>query len=113
HLVGQTTGVTAREARFERKPDYLFEARRRYLTKNLHPLHAAACDLAYAIGCCLNRIRCPITGRKDNVVPHELRDHIRHSVFVRGFRPPIVSNCAVTAASAPERTSYPPVKEAS
>jgi GT2 family glycosyltransferase len=96
HLVGKTTGVTDRSIGHPRAPDYYYAARRRFFTKNLSPLHAAACDLAFALGYSLYRIKCFITRRHPAVPSHLLRDHIRQSVFVKGFKPPVVANPALS-----------------
>ena len=95
HLVGKTTGVTDPDNVPSRKPNYYFEARRRYLTKNLHPFHAAACDLGFFLGSCIFYARRLFTGSEKNTPANMLCDHIRHSVFVRGFRPPTVVNPAL------------------
>jgi GT2 family glycosyltransferase len=100
HLVGKTTGVTDLSIARKRKPAYYFSARRRYLTKNLNPLHAAACDAGFVLGYCLHQLRCLLTFRENDSPSHTLRDHIRHSVFLRGFRPPNVANPALATANA-------------
>jgi GT2 family glycosyltransferase len=96
HLVGQTTGVTGAGARQKRTPDYYLVARRRYLTKHLHPLHAMACDAAFLAGGSLRRLRYAMTWRLKDLPPHDLMDHARHSVLFHGFRPPIVPNPSLT-----------------
>lgn len=95
HLAGQTTRVTDRSGIRARKPVYYYQARRRYLTKNLSPLHAAACDLAFAAGYSLYRLRCLVTNREPDFPSHVLRDQMRQSVFLKGFTPPIVENPAI------------------
>jgi N-acetylglucosaminyl-diphospho-decaprenol L-rhamnosyltransferase len=95
HLAGKTTRVTDRSAGRSRTPEYYYAARRRFLTKNLHPLHAAACDLAFAVGYLLHRLRCLVTRRHPEFPSHILRDHIGQSVFLKGFKPPIVANPAI------------------
>jgi hypothetical protein len=100
HLCGQTTGVTDRSVATRRTPAYYFTARRRYLTKNLHPLHAAACDFGFAAGYILHRLKCMITRQQAEFPSHILRDHIRQSVFWKGFKPPIVVNPATATFTA-------------
>ncbi len=95
HLVGKTTRVTDRSVGNPRTPEYYYAARRRFFTKNLHPLHAAACDLAFAVGNSLHQIRCFVTRRPTEFPSHLLRDHVRQSVFLKGFEPPIVPNPAL------------------
>ena len=93
HLVGQTTGVTKKNPK--RQPDYFFEARRRYFLKNHSPLYAAMADAGLIIGLTLWRLRVMLTGKDDSTAPHFLRDSIRHSVFLTGFKLKKVQNPAL------------------
>jgi hypothetical protein len=43
-----------------------------------------------------------ITGRPHEFPSHILRDHIRQSVFLKGFKPPVVPNPAMVAARTEE-----------
>lgn len=95
HLVGRTTGVTAKGAQSRRKPSYYYVARRRYLTKHLHPVRALSCDLAYLAGASVNRVRCLVTRQIKDLPRWGLIDHLRHSVLLNGFRPPVVQNPAL------------------
>jgi GT2 family glycosyltransferase len=92
HLVGQSTGVTSRPKRL---PAYVFEARRRYFLKNHGPLYAAMVDVCMISGLSLWRLRVLLTGKEDATAPHLLRDSIRHSVFLKGFRLTDVRNPAL------------------
>jgi N-acetylglucosaminyl-diphospho-decaprenol L-rhamnosyltransferase len=94
HLVGQTTGVTKRKPK--RQPPYLFEARRRYFLKNHRALYAAMADAGLIIGLALWRLRVMLTGKEDSTAPYLLRDSIRHSVFLTGFKLRDVQNPAMT-----------------
>lgn len=95
HFVAQTTGVERDRLNGKRIPSYYLEARRRYLTKHLSPVHACACDLAYVTGYVVNRARCMVT-RKRRVFPrYGLRDQLRESTLIRGFSPPVVRNPAL------------------
>ena len=99
HFIAQTTGVERDKKAGKRIPTYYLEARRRYLTKHLHPIHALACDVAFLAGRSLNRLRCFVTG-KDRVFPESgLIDHLSQSTIVRGFKPPLVGNPALQASS--------------
>src|SRR5262249_19543917 len=98
HLEGQTTGVTHKNV--QRRPPYLFEARRRYFLKNHGPLYAALADAGIILGLALWRLRV-ILGKPDSTPPHFLRDHIKHSVFLTGFKLRDVQNPAL-AAQKPE-----------
>ena len=111
HLVGKTTKVTDRSIGHPRTPGYYYAARRRFLTKNLHPLHAAACDLAFAAGYVLHRLKCLITRRDHEFPSHILRDHIGQSVFLKGFRPPTVPNPAMAAGVEPTATVQAPASD--
>lgn len=108
HLVGKTTKVTDRSIGNPRTPRYYYVARRRFLTKNLRPLHAAACDLAFAAGYLLHRLKCLITRRPVDFPSHALRDHISESVFLKGFRPPSVPNPAIVAGQELTATVHVP-----
>lgn len=92
HLVGQSTGVTARPKRL---PAYVFEARRRYFLKNFGPLRAALTDAGMLAGLALWRLRVRLTGKDDSTAPHLLGDSLRHSVFVKGFELNTVRNPAL------------------
>src|SRR3954463_6313605 len=108
HLVGKTTKVTDRSIGHPRTPGYYYAARRRFLTKNLHPLHAAACDLGFAAGYLLHRLKCLVMRRPVEFPSHALRDHIGESVFLKGFRPPTVSNPAIIAGQELTATVHVP-----
>jgi len=95
HLVGRTTGVTSK--RPKRQPAYVFEARRRYFLKNHGPIYAAIADTGLIAGATLWRLRVMLTGKQDPTPPHFLRDSIRHSVFVTGFKLRDVQNPALAA----------------
>jgi GT2 family glycosyltransferase len=95
HLVGQTTGIGNRKiGSHKRQPSYLFEARRRYFLKNYGPLQAALADAAVILGLALWRLRV-LFGKPDFTPPYLLRDSIRHSVFVTGFKLRDVPNPAL------------------
>jgi GT2 family glycosyltransferase len=108
HLVGKTTKVTDRSIGNPRTPRYYYVARRRFLTKNLHPLHAAACDLAFAAGYLLHRLKCLVTRRPVDFPSHALRDHLVESVFLKGFKPPRVPNPAIVAGQELTATVHVP-----
>ena len=93
HLVGQTTGVNKKKRK--RQPSYLFEARRRYFLKNYNPLYAAMADAGLIVGLALWRLRVILTRKEDSTAPFLLRDSIRHSVFVTGFKLRAVQNPAL------------------
>ncbi len=92
HLVGRSSGVTVKKPK--RQPAYAFQARRRYFLKNCGPLKAAMADIGQIIGLSLWRFR-NLLAKKDSTPPHYLRDCIRHSVFVSGFKLKDVGNPAL------------------
>lgn len=94
HLEGQTTGIT--HANLQRRPPYLFEARRRYFLKNHGGLYAALADAGIILGLALGRWRV-ILGKPGLTPPHFLSDQIKHSVFLTGFKLPEVQNPALSA----------------
>ncbi|HYE01618.1 MAG TPA: glycosyltransferase family 2 protein, partial [Phycisphaerales bacterium] len=83
HLIGQASGI-GRERR--RRPAYWFESRRRYWVKNHGVAGAAAADAVRIAGTALHRAGLKVRGRPNWMPPGFLRDLVRHSVFVRGFR---------------------------
>lgn len=93
HLVGQSTGITVKTPK--RQPAYSFEARQRYFLKNGGPLKAALTDLGQILGLILWRVRV-LLGKPDSTPPCFLRDCIRHSVFLTGFKLKTVQNPALT-----------------
>jgi N-acetylglucosaminyl-diphospho-decaprenol L-rhamnosyltransferase len=94
HLVGRSTGITVRKPK--RLPSYSFEARRRYFLKNHGPYRAALADLGLIVGLALWRVRV-LLGKPDCTAPYFLRDSIRHSVFLTGFKLKNVQNPALAS----------------
>ncbi len=94
HLVGQTTGIRNKSAK--RQPAYLFEARRRYFLKNHGALYAAVADAGLILGLGLWRLRV-LLGKPDSTPSHILRDSIKHSIFLTGFKIRDVPNPALTS----------------
>jgi N-acetylglucosaminyl-diphospho-decaprenol L-rhamnosyltransferase len=84
HLVGRASGVTGKGDTVRRLPAYWFESRRRYFTKNLGLVHAALVDIAFAVSLGLYRVRKAVLHSQDSFPPYLLRDHLRHSVLLRG-----------------------------
>jgi N-acetylglucosaminyl-diphospho-decaprenol L-rhamnosyltransferase len=93
HIAGQSTGLTIKNPK--RLPSYYFEARRRYFLKNHGAVYAAFADAGLITGLALWRLRVALTGREDGNPPYLLRDSIRHSVFLSGFRLRDVQNPAL------------------
>ena len=98
HLEGQSTGVTHKI--LQRRPSYLFEARRRYFLKNHSPIYAAFVDAARIIGLLLWRLRTTLSRKQDSAPPFILTDTIKHSVFLTGFQLRDVQNPMLGTQSA-------------
>ncbi len=98
HLEGASTGIVRRVVK--RRPDYWFQARRRFYLKNHGPAYAAAADAAFLASFGLWRVRRRLQGKPDTDPPHMLADALRNSVFVTGFQLREVPNPAM-AGDAP------------
>ena len=97
HIEGASTGITA--AVIKRRPNYWFQARRRFFLKNHGPVYTALADAAFLVGFALWRLRRWLSGRPDTDPPRMLGDAFRNSVFCTGFRVTDVENPAMTAAT--------------
>ncbi|HEY9909109.1 MAG TPA: glycosyltransferase family 2 protein [Thermosynechococcaceae cyanobacterium] len=83
HIAGQSTGVTVRDQRPKRIPQYWFDSRRRYFLKNHGWLYAAIADLCWIVGFGCWRLRRQIQRKPDYDPPELLGDSIRNSVFFK------------------------------
>lgn len=105
HLVGKTTHVTEARERPKRRPKYWFQARRRYFLTNFGRFYAAFADASAIGGLGLFKLMNSLRRRPDPDPPHLLRDLVRHSVYLSGFRPTPVENpltgAPVVSASEP------------
>jgi GT2 family glycosyltransferase len=97
HIMGQSTAVTDTTRGVKRLPTYWFESRRRYFALNHGVVHAMAIDLVAIVASAVGLVKRLALRRNERVVPHYIRDLIRHSVLLpgnrdfpatRGFRPP-------------------------
>lgn len=93
HLEGRSTGIVASVVK--RRPSYWFQARRRFLLKSYGWFRTALIDGAFITGYTLWRVRRFVSRRPDTDPPHFLRDFIRNSVFLSGFRVRDVENPAL------------------
>ncbi len=101
HILGQSTGVTAKHQAPKRLPQYWFDSRRRFFLKNYGLLYTAIADANWILGFSLWRIRRAIQQKPDFDPPQMLGDFIRNSVFLkRGIPCQILP--AQEAASLPE-----------
>jgi len=83
HIAGGSTGVTTRGGTPKRRPQYVFDSRRRYFIKNHGWAYAVAADLAYSTGLASRRVRRRIQGRPDRDPPHLLWDTLRNSTLLK------------------------------
>ena len=83
HIAGQSTGVTARNTAPIRRPQYVFDSRRRYFVKNHGWQYAIGTDLAWLLGLTSWRIRRAIQHKPDFDPPQLLVDSIKNSMFLR------------------------------
>lgn len=100
HLVGQTTGVTAREERPKRRAGYWYAARRRYLVKNYGAWRAVLIDLATLISTAMGVLKYRVQGRRSPWPKQYLSDLLASSVLVKGFGDVTVPNPALAAPDA-------------
>jgi N-acetylglucosaminyl-diphospho-decaprenol L-rhamnosyltransferase len=81
HIGGQSTGVTDRSVGPRRLPDYWFDSRRRFFTKNYGLPYAVATDAVAVAAFGLGRLKRMLTGRTNEDAPHYLKDLVRHSAL--------------------------------
>jgi GT2 family glycosyltransferase len=93
HLEGASTEVVTRVVK--RRPDYWFQARRRFFLKTYGRLYAALVDATFLGGFALWRLRRWLQRKPDIDPPHMLVDSLRHSVFCTGFKLRNVENPAM------------------
>lgn len=86
HILGQSTGVTAKNQAPKRLPQYWYDSRRRYFLKNHGWVYAALADLTWLVGYGLWRVRRVIQRKPDADPPQMLWDSFCNSVwFKRGI----------------------------
>lgn len=93
HLEGGSTGISGRI--HKRRPQYWFQARRRFFLKHYGPLRTALVDAAFISGFAMWRVRRRLQGKPDSDPPDMLSDFIRNSVLRTGFRLTEVENPAM------------------
>ena len=93
HLDGASTGIT--EKNLKRRPEYWFQARRRFFLKNHGALYTALTDTAFLFGFALWRLRQWVQRKPDTDPQHMLIDSLRNSVFMTGFKVRDVENPAL------------------
>ncbi len=80
HIAGQSSGLTAREGRPPRTPEYWFASRRRYFLKHFGLGGATLADLCFGFGFALWRVRRALSRRPDKDPPRHLADFWQNSV---------------------------------
>ena len=88
HLVGQSSGVTNTKVKPKRRPQYVFDSRRRYFLKNYGFFYMAIADIVWILCFALWRVRRVIQRKPDSDPPNLLQDSIRNSFLFRGFTIP-------------------------
>jgi len=83
HIAGGSTGVTSRGRRPKRRPQYLFDSRRRYFVKNHGWSYAVLADLAWSTGLLSRRLLHRVMGRPDGDAPYLLWDSLRNSTVLK------------------------------
>ncbi len=81
HIGGQSTGVEVPNTPPERLPQYCFDSRRRYFTKNHGWFYAAIADLVWIISFSLWKIRQKIQRKPNLDPPNYLQDFIQNSIL--------------------------------
>ena len=76
HLVGQSSGVTSRDAAARRVPRYWFESRARFFLRNYGRVSRFCADIGWLSGHLLYRFRCLVQGKRVTFPQHLLRDFI-------------------------------------
>jgi len=104
HIAGQSTGVTVRDQRPKRLPEYLFVSRRRFFVKNYGWLYATVTDMIWLLGRLLWQTRQLIQRQPNNGPPHVLADFFRNSVFFKRnisgrVTPPVTSSLSNSSNS--------------
>lgn len=84
HLVGQSSGVTDTRRPPRRLPQYWFDSRRRYFTKNHGVFYAALADVIWAASFATWKLRQAIQGKPNHDPPQMLSDFLLNSVFLKG-----------------------------
>ncbi|MEL6621993.1 MAG: glycosyltransferase family 2 protein [Pseudomonadota bacterium] len=80
HLVGQSTGVTARERGSRRRPDYWFQSRRRYFEKHHGRFYADLADIALGTNVLINRAIAFVRRKPTQMPDRFLLDLVTHGL---------------------------------
>jgi N-acetylglucosaminyl-diphospho-decaprenol L-rhamnosyltransferase len=84
HIAGGSTGVTTRNAAPKRRPQYVFDSRRRYFVKNHGWTYAILADSAFCAGLATCQVRRRLQGRETTDPPRFLWDSLRNHSLIKG-----------------------------
>jgi N-acetylglucosaminyl-diphospho-decaprenol L-rhamnosyltransferase len=86
HISGQSTGVTGDSGLSKRLPEYMFDSRNRYFTKNHGFLYATIADIAQILGLVCNKVIRFIRRKPNEHNPYLLRDSIHNFTIFKYLR---------------------------
>lgn len=86
HEVGASTGISDVRKKQPRRPQYWFDSRRRYFTKNHGFFALLLADIGWSVGYATWLVRKQLTGSSDVAMqpPHLLRDFLKNSAMNPG-----------------------------
>jgi len=83
HLAGQSTGVTDVKIVPKRRPQYWFDSRQRFFSKNYGTIYTAITDFIWIIGFCLWSVRRVIQRKPDSDPPYFLQDFLSNTILFK------------------------------
>lgn len=83
HIAGASTGVVDQKTEQKPLPQYMFDSRSRYFTKNHGFLYACLADMSWLLGYGLNKIRTSVTGKSDDDPKNLFSDSFKNAVFIK------------------------------
>ena len=81
HLVGQSSGVTSRDADHRRLPKYWYESRARFFTQNYGKMSRILADISWLTGHLLYRGRCFLQRKSITFPKYMVRDFVRFNFW--------------------------------
>lgn len=86
HIAGASTGVTGQNTVRKPLPQYVFDSRRRYFTKNHGFIYALLADIAWISSYSMYLLRIILSGKKNDDPENLFWDSIKNSVLLNKFR---------------------------